>query len=197
MNGVYTSSPRACQYNYNIVSMKDKYNIRPMTEADRSEVLRMMRDFYSSDAVMTDGSEEIFNSDIDECVSDSPFARGFVFETSGGENFETLPGSADAHYVESSTDRADRTATGSIQGYAMIALSYSTEFGRRCVWIEDIYLEEGLRGSGAATDFFDLIREEYPEAVHRLEAEHENEHAVRVYRHLGFEEIPYLELIRR
>ena len=141
--------------------------IRKMTEADRRDVLAMMRTFYASDAVLTDGSEEIFTGDIDACLSDSPFLEGFVF--------------------------CDGTA---VRGYAMIAHSFSTEFGRPCVWIEDLYLEEAFRGKGAAGDFFAMLDREYPDAVHRLEAERENERAVRAYRKNGFAELPYLEMIR-
>ena len=142
--------------------------MRKMTAADKPHVLEMMKKFYSSDAVMTNGSEEIFANDIEECLSDSPYLEGFVF--TDGE--------------------------GTVRGYAMIAHSYSTEFGRRCISIEDIYLEEELRGSGIASEFFDYLRIRYPDYVNRLEVETENERAIAAYRRNGFEEIPYREMIR-
>mgnify|MGYP003294247199 CR=1 FL=1 len=37
-------------------------NIRKMTEADRENVVDMMRTFYHSPAVWTNGSEEIYNN---------------------------------------------------------------------------------------------------------------------------------------
>ena len=61
-------------------------DLRHMEERDRAQVLEMMRVFYSSEAVMTNGSEEIFNNDISECVSESPFAEGFVFTDSDDEH---------------------------------------------------------------------------------------------------------------
>ena len=60
-----------------------KMLIRKMTECDRSKIMEMMDVFYSSEAVLTNGSEEIFSADIDECVGDSPYAEGYVFEVSG------------------------------------------------------------------------------------------------------------------
>ena len=144
--------------------------LRHMEERDRAQVLDMMRAFYSSEAVLTNGSEEIFNSDISECVSDSPFAEGFVF-----------------------TDTDD----GHLLGYAMLAHSFSTEYGIRCVWIEDIYLKEEARGKGFASDFFKHINAAYPDALHRLESEHENLHALEVYKSHGFSEMPYAELYRK
>ena len=142
--------------------------MRRMKAEDKPYVLEMMRKFYSSDAVMTNGSEEIFSNDIEECISDSPFLEGFVFPDDEGE----------------------------IKGYAMIAHTYSTEYGRHCIWIEDIYLEEEMRGSGSASEFFDFLKNQYPNSVNRLEVELENERAIASYRRNGFEDIPYHEMIR-
>ena len=142
--------------------------MRKMTPEDKPYVLEMMRKFYSSDAIMTNGSEEIFENDIEECISDSPYLEGFVF-----------------------TDEE-----GAVRGYAMIAHSYSTEFGKRCVWIEDLYLENELRGKGLASGFFDYLKTQYPDSVNRLEAEAENERAIKTYSKNGFEEMPYVEMKR-
>lgn len=40
------------------------YSIDKMTEKDKNAVIGMMRVFYSSDAVLTNGSEEIFENDF-------------------------------------------------------------------------------------------------------------------------------------
>lgn len=139
--------------------------IREMTEADRLEVMDMMRVFYASDAVFTNGSDEIFSADIDNCIGECPFLEGYVFE--GGQE---------------------------IMGYAMLAKSFSTEFGKRCIWIEDIYIKEQYRGLGIGTRFFSFIEEKYEGCIFRLEAEEENERAVHVYKKCGYEVLPYLEM---
>ena len=59
----------------------------------------------------------------------------------------------------------------------MIAKSFSTEFGRPCMWIEDIYIKESCRGTGIGSKFIDYIGEKYPDAILRLEVEEENERA--------------------
>ncbi len=141
--------------------------IRRMTSRDREAVLDMMRIFYRSPAVHTDGSEEIFAADVENCINDNPFLEGFVFEE-----------------------------TGDIQGYGMIANSFSTEFGKPCCWIEDIYIREPYRGNGIGGAFLQHIIETHPEAVIRLEVEEENQRAVHVYRKAGFEALPYMEMIR-
>ena len=140
-------------------------NIRKMTEADRESVVDMMRTFYHSPAVWTNGSEEIYNKDITACVGASPYADGFIFE------------------------KEDE-----ILGYGMIAKSFSTEFGKLCIWIEDLYLKEEYRGVGIGSSFFQYLEKEYPNTIMRLEVEEDNTRAVAVYRKNGYETLPYMEM---
>ncbi len=144
-----------------------KIVLRSITEADRAAVTELMRAFYSSDAVLTNGSEEIFDNDINACVSDAPYLEGYVF-----------------------------TNAEEIVGYAMIAHSFSTEYGKPCIWIEDIYLREEARGLGLASKFFEFLKSEYPDALHRLEAERSNNQAMEFYKRRDFSEMPYVELFR-
>ena len=140
-------------------------NIRKMIKEDKENVLQMMREFYASDAVLTNGSEEIYNNDIDQCVNDNPYIEGYVFQNDD-----------------------------QILGYAMIAKSFSTEFGKPCLWIVDLYIKDEYRGLGIGSMFFKYIEEQYPNYLMRLEVEEENERAIHVYRKSGFEVLPYLEM---
>ena len=139
--------------------------IVPMTEKHREAVLDMMRVFYRSDAVFTDGSEEIFAADVDTCISQSPYLEGYVF-----------------------------TEGDAVVGYAMVAKSFSTEFGKPCMWIEDLYLQPTHRHQGYGTAFFAFLAEKYPQAIQRLEVEPENENAVALYKKAGFSVLPYTEM---
>ena len=56
--------------------------IRVMTIEDKPAVLEMMKVFYASPAVLSNGSDEIFSNDIDNCVNDSPYLEGYVLEES-------------------------------------------------------------------------------------------------------------------
>lgn len=141
------------------------YNIRLMGNKDKDAVLEMMQVFYASPAVLSNGSKEIFNADIDNCINESPYLEGYVFED-GGE----------------------------LLGYAMIAKSFSTEFGKPCIWIEDLYLREQYRGLGIGSAFFAFIEKKYPKHVYRLEVEEENERAIHTYNKNGFEVLPYMEM---
>lgn len=139
--------------------------IRLMNRQDKPVVLEMMRVFYASEAVLSNGSEEIFISDIENCVNDSPYLEGYILEEKG-----------------------------EIQGYAMIAKSFSTEFGKPCIWIEDLYLKEPYRGMGIGSGFLSYIVDKYPGHLFRLEAEQENARAIKAYEKCGFEVLPYLEM---
>ena len=139
--------------------------IRNMTRADRDAVLEMMRVFYASEAVLSNGSEEIFSADFENCVADNPYLEGFIMEQAG-----------------------------QVQGYAMVAKSFSTEFGKPCIWIEDLYIKEPFRGMGIGSRTLEFITRRYPGSIFRLEAEHENQRAVAVYQKNGCRELPYLEL---
>lgn len=137
-----------------------------MVKEDKSAVLNMMRVFYASPAVLSNGSEEIFENDIEACVGDCPFLEGYVFENAQKE----------------------------IMGYAMLAKSFSTEFGKPCIWIEDLYFQPQYRGLGLGSDFFAYVDGKYPDSIKRLEVEEENERAIRVYRKCGYEVLPYMEM---
>ena len=139
--------------------------IRTMTVKDKSCVMEMMKEFYSSPAVFTNGSEEVFFSDIENCINDNPFIEGYV--------------------IEDSND---------IQGYVMLAKSFSTEFGKQCIWIEDLYIKNKFRGLGIGNTVMEFITNKYTDCIFRLEVEEENERAVKLYEKFGFTVLPYMEM---
>ena len=140
-------------------------SFRKFVESDKNEIVSMMETFYSSDVVYTNGSSEIFCCDFDTCVSNSPFLDGYVFLV---ENI--------------------------IVGYAMIAHSFSTEFGKPCIWLEDLYLKENYRGKNIVPKFIEYIEKNNSNAILRLEVEEENSHAIHVYSKSGFSKLPYIEM---
>ena len=141
------------------------FSIVPMEASHREAILAMMRTFYASPAVLTNGSETIFAADIDACISDNPYLEGFVF-CRGQE----------------------------LLGYGMAAKSFSTEFGKPCIWIEDLYVTPPYRGQGIGSAFLAFMTQRYPDAILRLEVEEENKRAIAVYRKSGFEVLPYMEM---
>ncbi len=139
--------------------------IRAMTIADTDTVLEMMKTFYSSSATCSNGSEEIFRNSIAACTSANPYLEGYVF-----------------------------TDASKSMGYAILAKSFSVEFGKACIWIEDLYLDPALRGKGMASQFLKHVESKYPDAVLRLEVSNDNTNAIRIYETHGFVRLPYLEM---
>lgn len=128
----------------------------------------MMQDFYSSPAVSTCGSEDIFQRDVAACLSEEMPVQGYVF-------------------VEDST----------AAGYAMVVSAFSTEFGAPSLLVEDIYIRPEFRSRGFGRQFFEFLTASSPVVVLRLEASPGNEKALRLYTEMGFEILPYLPLARR
>lgn len=139
--------------------------IRKICSDDKIKVIEIMQEFYSSPAVFTNGSMEIFNANVNTCLKESPYLEGFVFEDNG-----------------------------KIIGYGMVAKSFSTEFGKPCYWIEDIYVTETYRGKKIGKLFFDFVFDKYKDGIFRLEVEKENKRAVKLYEKCGFTYLPYLEM---
>ena len=142
--------------------------IRLMKEQDKNEVIEMMTVFYASEAVSTNGSREIFESDFNNCINSCPYLEGYVFE----ENDK-------------------------ICGYAMVAKSFSTEFGKPCIWIEDLYIKEEYRHKKIGSLFFDFLKENYKDTIQRLEVDKNNVFAIKAYKKNNFDEVDYLQFIRK
>lgn len=143
------------------------FEIEKMKAEHKTEVLEMMSVFYASEAVHTNGSAEIFEADFENCIGNSPYIDGFVF-----------------------------TQAEKVLGYAMIAHSFSTEYGKECTWFEDLYLKPEFRGFGIIPKFFNFIETEYKNTIFRLEVEKENVHAVHVYKKHKFSALPYHEMVK-
>ena len=108
---------------------------------------------------------KFFNNDINNCINENPFLEGYIFENGS----DTV-------------------------GYAMIAKSFSTEFGKPCIWIEDLFIKDEFRGLGIGKMFFDFLTKKYTDVIFRLEVEEENERAVKLYKKCGFTVLPYMEM---
>lgn len=142
--------------------------MRKIAPEHRTAVIEMMQTFYASDAVLSNGSDEIFENDVNACIRENPYLEGYVFENNG-----------------------------EIMGYTMLAKSFSTEFGKPCIWIEDLYLKPQFRSMGISKLFFETLFSSYGDAIFRLEVEEDNCNAIAAYKKNGFNAIPYMEMIKR
>ncbi len=143
--------------------------IRKLQKNDFDEVLSMMLVFYASDALLIHPSEAVLRKTLTDALADTPYLEAFGFEEDGV-----------------------------LAGYGMVAMSYSTEAGGLCAWIEDIYIKPQYRGRGYGTSFLGFVQARYAGKVARirLEAEPENERAMAVYQKAGFEILGYTQLVK-
>ena len=143
--------------------------IRKLQKTDFETVLSMMLVFYASDALLIHPGEEVLRKTLSDALAETPYLEAFGFEEAG-----------------------------MLTGYGMVAMSYSTEAGGLCAWIEDIYVEPEYRGQGIGTEFSRFVRERYENRIVRirLEAEPENERAMAVYRKAGFKVLGYTQLVK-
>jgi len=145
--------------------------IRSIQKEDCEDVFCQMQTFYAFQAVFYPVSEEILRQDLADCVGACPFVEGLVF-------------------VDALFDV--------IAGYAILAKSYSTEYGGVCIWIEDLYIKKDYRHKGIGTQFFTYLETHYRNHTvrFRLEAEPKNKTAIQLYQKCGFEIVPYIELAK-
>lgn len=143
--------------------------IRRMEPRDADAVYEMMRVFYDSPAVFHTSSDAVLRRDIADCLrEDMPLLDGFVLEDNG-----------------------------TLAGYCMTALNYTTEYGGICVWLEDVYFKPEYRGQGLSVPLFAFLERQYPQAVRfKLEVEQENLPAIAAYRKNGYGISPYYEMTK-
>lgn len=142
--------------------------IRKLTPADRDCYLHFSELFYASDAVMTPVPRAFLERTFDELMRSDVYASGYMLE-----------------------------ADGQPVGYALTAKTFSSEAGGMVVWIEELFILPEYRSRGLGSAFFTYLMEvaEPDAARFRLEVEEENEGAVRLYRRLGFERLPYDSMV--
>ncbi len=142
--------------------------VRKITPDDKQVYIEMSREFYSTDAVYEPVPDLYFERTFEEMMRSDVYAEAFMLETEG-----------------------------TVAGYGLIAKTFSQEAGGIQVWIEELYIRPEFRSKGLGSEFFKEIERLVPAARYRLEIEPENEGAVRLYRRLGFSDLPYGQMIKR
>jgi len=143
--------------------------IRKLKEEDREAYFQMAQDFYSSDAVDHSLPRSHFENTFRELMRSEEYAQAFLLEAGG------------------------KTA-----GYALLAKTFSQEAGGVVVWAEELYIKPEYRSQGLCHAFYSFLRGRLPENVKRLrlEVESTNQRAVALYRRLGFQDLPYQQMIK-
>ena len=72
---------------------------------------------------------------------------------------------------------------------------FFAEAGGVSVTVEEIYIEPEHRNQGLGTQFFEYLKANVPAARYRIEVEPDNEKAKALYRRMGFEVLPYIQMV--
>lgn len=143
--------------------------IRRFKADDLENYLILSREFYASQAADHPVSEDHFHNTFNECVGDSPIARGWMVE--------------------------DEEANPA--GYFLASLAWSNEFGGRIAWLEELWLAENARGKGLGRRVFEAVTRELVEKDKvlgfRLEVALANEGVTALYKKMGFIPVPYTQ----
>lgn len=142
------------------------FRFRMADACDKRAFLEMSREFYSSDAVLHAVDPSFHEKAFAELLRSGTYLTCFVFEC--GDH---------------------------VAGYALLSKMFSREAGGMVVWIEEIYVRSAFRGRGVGGAFFAWLRANVPAIRYRLEVEPSNERAQRLYRRLGFSELPYVQMV--
>ena len=143
--------------------------IREITRNDKQTLFSLMDCFYHSDAVLHPVSRECMETVFQEAVSDSPYLKIYLLEEEG--------------------DTA---------GYGVVSLTFSSEAGGLCVWLEELYIAPEFRGRGLGSRYFQYIETLFADKAKRfrLEVVPENQAARRLYLRLGYQDLPYLQMVK-
>jgi len=144
-------------------------DIRKAAEKDRRQVIEMSGALYRSGATLHPITDAQISRTFDEVIGGSPFASLYIAEQEG----ETA-------------------------GYALLAHTYSNEAGGPVVWIEEIYIKPAFQGRGLGTQLLRFIEREYDGRAmrFRLETDHANAGAKRLYERLGYIALAYDQLVK-
>ncbi len=144
-------------------------NIRPMIKEDYERFIELIDEFYHSEAVLHTVNTKNYDITFDLCVKGDPFVTCYMYEEDGEVN-----------------------------GYVLLSFAYSNEVGGMVVWIEEVYVPAKHRGKGIGTALMNFVHEHYKDSAKRfrLEATHDNDKAIALYKSMGYEILDYLQMTR-
>lgn len=122
--------------------------------------------FYHTDAVNAPVPQDNYRATFDEMMRSDAYVKGYIFEEDGKPC-----------------------------GFALLSKTFSQEAGGVSVTIEEIYIEPEYRSRGLATEFFVWLKSKSEIMRLRIEVEDDNEGAKRLYERMGFELLPYLQMV--
>lgn len=147
----------------------DETMVRKIEPGDREAYIAMAQAFYSSDAVHHAIPRRHIEATFDEMMRSDVYLEGYMLLD------------------------ADRPA-----GYALIAKTFSCEGGGLTVWVDEAFIRPEYRSRGLGQTLFAAVEAGHGASLARmrLEIAPDNLRAKRLYEKLGFEELPYLQMVK-
>lgn len=139
---------------------------RELTRFDKELYLKYVDIFYHTDVVESPVPEENYEATFNELMRSDDYLKCYIFE-----------------------------CEGEACGFVLLSKSFSQEAGGISVTIEEIYIDEKYRGRGLATEFFEYLKGIDEIKRLRIEVEDYNEGAKHLYERMGFELLPYLQMV--
>ncbi len=142
--------------------------IRKIRKEDRELYLRMAAEFYHTDAVDHSLPQAHYESTFEELMRCEVYAIAYILE------YKSQPA-----------------------GYALLSRSFSQEAGGFVIWIEELYVHPSFRGYGLGREFLDFVVNGGAGSYKRLRLEvaPDNHRAISLYHQLGFNHLPYQQMI--
>lgn len=143
--------------------------VRKVELGDRDAYIGLVQQFYSSEAVQHAIPRENIEATFDELMRSDVYAQGYML-----------------------------IHNGQPAGYALLAKTFSCEGGGLTVWVEEAFIRPEYRSLGLGSALFSAIEAEYGPSLARmrLEITPDNLRAKSLYHKLGFQEFPYLQMVK-
>ena len=143
--------------------------VREIRKEDYQLYMDLSREFYDSEAVLHPIPESYREETWKEMMRSPEFVRGNILEKEGAP-----------------------------AGYGLTSRTFSQEAGGKVVWLEELYIRPEYRCHGLGKEFFRYVDEKIAPEVKRLrlEIEPENLRAKKLYLSLGYEDLPYAQMVK-
>lgn len=143
--------------------------MRRIQPGDRALYIRMVQEFYRTDAVDHEIPVENIENTFEELMRGDTYAEAYILEDQGQP-----------------------------AGYMLLAKTFSQEAGGPVVWIEEIYIRPEYQGKGIGSRVFKKLDAMFDAGVYRLrlEVEKTNIRAVELYERQGYTWLAYDQMIK-
>ncbi|MDD6919658.1 MAG: GNAT family N-acetyltransferase [Eubacteriales bacterium] len=145
----------------------NNFTINKINFDDKQYFIHSSIEFYNSPAVLHDIDTKYHEDTFDELMNYSKYIDCYIF-------------------------KVDKTYAG----YALLNKTYSREAGGIVIWIEELFVEKEFRSKKIGSEFLRWLENNIPAKRYRLEVEKDNIKAISLYKHLGYTQLPYLQLIK-